>query len=103
MAVRQVARMSPSILVVEDEPSLAQVLSENLVDEGYDVETVGTNDTGGHEVHAVLRDAEGTEGLRLVAFAIAQEGPHPRAVGLLDPPVLHVAVESRLVNGHDRP
>ena len=40
MAVRQVARTSPSILVVEDEPSLAQVLSENLVDEGYDVQTV---------------------------------------------------------------
>ena len=45
MAVRQVARMSPSILVVEDEPSLAQVLSENLVDEGYDVETVGDGTT----------------------------------------------------------
>ncbi len=41
MAVRAVAGSGPNILVVEDEPSLAQVLCENLVDEGYDVEAVG--------------------------------------------------------------
>ncbi|HEX7001133.1 MAG TPA: response regulator transcription factor, partial [Trueperaceae bacterium] len=41
MAVREVTRAGPNILVVEDEPSLAQVLCENLVDEGYDVEAVG--------------------------------------------------------------
>ncbi len=40
-SVSLVARTSPFILIVEDEPSLAQVLSENLVDEGYGVETVG--------------------------------------------------------------
>ena len=45
---------------------------------------------------------DGAEGLGLVAFAIAEEGPHPRRPGVgLDAAIDHVMVEPRLIDRHD--
>ena len=46
---------------------------------------------------------DGPQGLGLVAFAVAQEGPHPRGLGVgLDAAIDQIMVEAGLVNGHDR-
>src|SRR5207245_9467190 len=43
-------------------------------------------------------DVQGAERLRLVALAVAEERPHPRARRVLYPAVMQVAVEARLVD-----
>ena len=44
------------------------------------------------------------QGFRLVAFAVAQKGPHPRRLGVgLDAAIDQVMVEPGLVDRHDRP
>ena len=49
------------------------------------------------------RQRNGTERLGLVGFAVAQERPHLRVGLRLEAAVLEVAVEARLVDGHDGP
>ena len=47
---------------------------------------------------------DGPQRLGLVAFAVAQEGPDPRRLGVgLDAAIDQVMVEPGLVDGHDRP
>jgi hypothetical protein len=48
------------------------------------------------------RDADGAERLRLVHLAVAEERPDPLLAGVLDAPVVQVAVEARLVDRVDR-
>ena len=47
-------------------------------------------------------DADGTQSLRLVHLAVAEERPHPAATGVANLTVQQVAVESSLVNRVDR-
>src|SRR2546425_4752773 len=48
------------------------------------------------------RDVERPERLRLVALAVAEEAPDPRARGVLHAAVGEVAIEARLVDGLER-
>src|SRR2546421_562211 len=45
------------------------------------------------------RDGEGAERLGLVALAVADEAPHPRAARVLDVAVHEITVEAGLVGG----
>src|SRR5205814_3197124 len=47
-------------------------------------------------------DVQRAEGFGLVAFAVAEERPHPRAARVDEPAVMEVAVESRLVDRRER-
>ncbi len=48
-------------------------------------------------------ECDRAERLGLIRFAIAEEGPDLAVLRVGDPPVLEVASEARLVDGHDRP
>jgi hypothetical protein len=48
------------------------------------------------------RHRDGAHGFRLVHLAVAEERPHLAIGGLHQAPVLHVAHETRLVDGHHR-
>src|SRR5258708_2477115 len=47
-------------------------------------------------------ERDGTEGFRLIGFAVAEEGPDFGVGDLLDAAVFEVADEARLINGHQR-
>ena len=48
-------------------------------------------------------DRQRAQRLRLVHLAVAQERPDPAAAGVLDAPVVEIAVEARLVDRRQRP
>jgi hypothetical protein len=47
------------------------------------------------------RQGDGAQGLGLVHLAIAEEGPDPAALGVHQAPVMQIAHEARLVDGHE--
>src|SRR6266508_3905385 len=68
-----------------------QTLQVAVHDEGEVVETF------------TRREMQRAERLRLVALAVSEEAPYALAGRVPDPAVLQVAVETRLVDGGDRP
>ena len=93
---------NPTILIIEDEPTIADILAENLSEEGYDVEVAPDGNAGlqtwrtlapnlvvldvmlpyksGYEVCKVMRDGGDTTP---VLFLSAKGQPEDRVQGLL--------------------
>ena len=94
--------MNPTVLIIEDEPTMADILAENLSEEGYDVEVAPDGNAGlrtwrtlkpnlvvldvmlpyksGYEVCKTMRDGGDTTP---VLFLSAKGQPEDRVQGLL--------------------